>query len=413
MKKWRLFYCAGWATLLLCSCAKDTTGEEKPDTRSDKQTPISLAPAVHQSMSGFSFSFFRELQKTKQPRENLFVSPLSLHMAMSMVANGATGETREEILRTLQAKDLSAETLNQACLTLLEALPNADPAVTLGLANAVFYKNGFPVEAAFLKTLNDYYKAQASGLSFLPPDLPVINKWASDHTNGRIPKVLDQIDPNLVMLLLNALYFKGDWRVKFNKDQTRTRTFTKADGTNIQVNMMHQTDTVKYAVTADFDAIQKPYGNGQFTLTVLLPKTSAVADLFNQMDAQKWDALQHSFRTATVAVGIPRFKLEQAFELNAVLEAMGIKKAFLPEAANFSALSRDPTFISFVKQNTFAAVDEEGTEAAAVTTIGIGVTSEPVVPQFICNRPFSIVISENTSQSILFMGRISEPVDLP
>lgn len=413
MMKWRLFYCAGWAALVLCSCAKDTAADKKPDPRSDKQTPIVIASAVQASMSGFSFSFFKELQKTSQPQDNLFVSPLSLHMALSMVANGAAAETRDEILSALQATDLPAETLNQTNHTLLETLPKADPSVTLSLANAVFYKNSFPFEASFLKTLNDYYKAPATGLSFLPSDLPVINKWASDHTNGKIPKVLDRIDSDLVMLLLNALYFKGDWRVKFDKRQTRAETFTKADGTTMQVNMMHQTDTVKYAATTDFDAIQKPYGNGQFTLTVLLPNTSAVADLFNQLDTQKWDALQRSFRNATVAMSIPRFKLGQEFRLNTVLEAMGIKKAFMPMAANFSALSREPVFISFVKQNTFAALDEEGTEAAAVTTVGIGVTSAPLVRQFTCNRPFGIVISENTSQSILFMGRISQPVDLP
>ncbi|SDD42082.1 serpin family protein [Niabella drilacis] len=413
MTKWQSFYCAGCAALLLGSCAKSTPGKGEPDPRADQPTPIALSASVRGSQSGFSFSFFKELLKTKQPGENLFVSPLSLHMALSMVANGASGTTREEILHTLQAKDLSPEALNQACRTLLEALPGADPAVTMGLANALFYKNSFPVEAPFLQTLTGYYKAQVSGLSFKPSDLPLINRWASDHTHGKIPKVLDRLDEDLVVLLLNALYFKGVWRVKFDKDQTRPAVFTKADGTSLQVNMMHRTDTVKYATTTDFDAIQKPYGNGQFTLTVLLPKTSAVADLFNQMDPPKWNALQGSFRTMNVGVAIPRFRLQQEFRLNAVLEAMGISKAFDHLAADFSALSRDPSFISFIQQNTFAAVDEEGTEAAAVTTVGVGVTSLPSVPQFICNRPFGIVISENTSQSILFMGRISQPADLP
>ncbi|WP_018629438.1 serpin family protein [Niabella aurantiaca] len=412
MLKRRLFYCAGWAALILGSCAKHVSDEGKPDLRSAKQTPITISAAVRESMSGFSFAFFNALQQTKQDQENIFVSPLSLHMAMSMVANGATGDTREEILNALQAKDLSSEELNKTNRTLLEQLPKADPEISFGLANAVFYKNGFPVETTFLETLAAYYKAQVTGLPFQPSDLQLINKWASDHTNGKIPVVLNKLSPDLVMLLMNALYLKGNWRAKFDKDKTTSETFTKADGTQMQVNMMHQTDTVKYAPAANFDAIQKPYGNGQFTMTILLPKTSAVADLFEQMDLQKWNALQQSFRTITVNIGIPRFKLEQEFKLNETLQAMGIRKAFTFDA-DFDALSKIPVYISFVKQNTFAAVDEEGTEAAAVTSIGIGVTSAPQIPQFICNRPFGIIISENTSNSILFMGRISQPIGLP
>ncbi|MCF3107434.1 serpin family protein [Niabella sp. CC-SYL272] len=410
MKQWRLFFLGGWTALILGSCSKAISG--KPDPKSSKQTPIAISAPVSASMSAFSFSFFKELQKKQPSGSNIFISPLSLHMAMSMVANGATGETRDEILDALQAKDLSADSLNAACFTLLEELPKADPAVTLGLANVVFYKNSFPVEASFLKTLNDYYKAGAAGLSFQPSDLPVINKWASDHTNGKITKVLDQLDPDLVLLLMNALYFKGDWRVKFDKSQTRPETFTKADGSTMQVNMMHRTDTIRYAAATDFDAIQKPYGNGQFTLTVLLPKTNAVADLFNQMDAQKWDALQHSFYTTKLEIGIPSFKLKQEFTLNQTLEAMGIKKAF-GSGASFDALSKAAVQINLVKQNTFAALDEEGTEAAAVTTVGINVTSAGPPSRFICNRPFGIIISEHTSKSILFMGAISQPVALP
>ncbi|MGJ7031448.1 serpin family protein [Niabella hirudinis] len=415
MMKWRSFYGICGIALVLGSCTKEKvpSKEEQPDPRSDKPTPVVVATTVQGSQSGFAFSFFKELQKTVFPQENLFVSPLSLHIALSMVANGAGGTTREEILTALEAKNLSVATLNEASRTLLEVLPKADPEVTLGLANAVFYKNSFPVEAPFLKTLNDYYKAEVSGLSFQPSDLPVINKWASDHTNGKIPKVMDELKPDLVMLLLNALYFKGDWRVKFDKNATRPATFTKQDGSTMQVNMMYLNDTVRYAATPDFAAVQKPYGNGQFTLTVLLPKTSAVADLFNQMDAQKWDDLQQAFQTTKVGVGLPRFKLKQDFRLNAILEAMGIKKAFTPMVADFSAISKEPSSISFVKQSTFIAMNEDGTEAAAVTNIGMVGTSAPLNPQFICNKPFGIIISENTSQSILFMGRISQPVDLP
>ncbi|WP_300604929.1 serpin family protein [Niabella sp.] len=423
MNQWRLFYLAACTAMLAGSCSKAPLEKapvdqgqpipQTPKSKAENENPVLISAAVHQSMSDFSFSFFKALQKQQPAGSNIFVSPLSLHMALSMLANGASGTTKKEILNALQAADLSDSALNNACRTLLEELPKADPAVNFQLANAVFYKNVFPVKAGFLKTLEDYYKTQTQGLSFQPSDLPLINKWASDHTNGKIPAVLSELDPELVLLLMNALYFKGDWSTKFDKQQTVAAPFIKEDGSRMQTAMMRQTDTVLYAATTDFQTIQKPYGNGQFTITILLPKTSAVADLFNQMDTQKWNALLQSFKPTKVGIEIPRFKLQQEFKLKPVLEAMGVKSAFIPQAANFSAFSPLPTFVSLIQQNTFVAVDEDGTEATAVTTIGAVGTSAPSYPFFICNRPFGIIISENTSKSILFMGSIYQPVAIP
>lgn len=423
MNQWRLFYLAACVALFTGSCSKapsvaGSADQEKnvpqmPGPKAEDEAPVLISAAVHQSISGFSFSFFKELQKQQPAGSNLFVSPVSLHIALSMLANGASGTTKAQILKVLQAEDLSGSTLNKDCLTLFEELPKADPAVTLQLANAIFYKNSVPVEASFLKTLDDYYKTHTQGISFVPSDLPVINKWASDHTNGKIPTVLNELDRDLVMLLMNALYFKGDWSTKFDKNKTVAAMFVKEDGTRMQTAMMRQTDTVLYASTTDFQSIQKPYGNGQFTMTILLPKTSAVADLFNQMDTQKWNALLKSFKPTKVGIELPRFKLQQEFKLKTVLEAMGIRNAFDPRAANFSAFSRVPTFVSLVQQSTYVAVDEDGTEAAAVTAAGAIGTSAPMYPYFICNRPFGIIISENTSKSILFMGSISQPVAIP
>ncbi|MCD2421300.1 serpin family protein [Niabella pedocola] len=417
MNQWRLFYVAVCAALLMGSCSKaplekipDDQETPAPKPKAEDEAPVLISAAVHESISGFSFSFFKALQKQQPAGHNLFASPLSLHIALSMLANGASGTTKDEILKVLQAEDLSGSTLNKDCLALLETLPNADPAVTFQPANAVFYKNNFPVEASFLKTLGDYYKTQTIGLPFKPSDLPVINKWASDHTNGKIPTVLEELDSNLVLLLMNALYFKGDWSTKFDKNRTVAATFLKEDGTRMQTAMMRQTDTVLYASTNEFQSIQKPYGNGQFTMTILLPKTSAVANLFNQMDTQKWNALLKSFKPTKVGIELPRFKLQQAFKLIPVLEAMGIRNAFDPQAANFSAFSREPTFVSLVQQSTYVSVDEDGTEAAAVTAAGATGTSGAMYPYFICNRPFGIIISENTSKSILFMGSIYQPV---
>ncbi|ANH83874.1 proteinase inhibitor I4 serpin [Niabella ginsenosidivorans] len=398
----------GLAITFLISCSKTNNGGTDPGADAPI-TPIALSAPVHHSLSGFAFNCFRQLQKEKDPGDNIFISPLSLHIAMGMVANGATGDTRSEIIKTLGAENLSMDELNQSYLTLLEKLPKADPKVSLALANSIWYKNNFSVEASFLNIMKDYFKAQVTGLPFQPSDVATINQWASDHTNGKIPEVIDHFDPKLVMLLMNALYFKGDWKSKFNTADTRTENFTKQGGSKMPVKMMHLKDTVQYAATPGFDVVQKPYGNGQFTMTILLPKRVPVSELFAPMDADQWQTVQSGLRTATVDIGLPKFTLKQEYNLNSTLQALGIKKAFT-DAAQFDGFSKTPTKISFVKQNTFAAVDEEGTEAAAVTTGGIEVTSLPANPQFICNRPFGIIISETTSNSILFMGRIAQPV---
>lgn len=401
----------GLATALITGCTKNKN-IENPNTKADAPiTPIMIAAPVNKSISGFSFNFFRELLKENKPGDNIFVSPLSLHMAMGMVANGATGETRAEILKTLDAGNLSMDDLNKSYLTLLEELPKVDPKVKLALANSIWYKNDFSVEADFLKQMKDYFKAQVTGLPFQPSDLAIINKWASDNTNGKIPKVLDEFESDLVMLLMNALYFKGDWRAQFKKADTKTENFTKVNGSTMQVKMMHMEDTVRYTSTSKFQAIQKPYGNGQFTMTIILPGKEYNGNWAELLSESDWNSLQNSSYTSTVKIGLPKFKLEQDFELKNTLNAMGIKKAFT-NLAEFDALSKRPTKISFVKQNTFAAVDEEGTEAAAVTVVGMKTfSSGPYVPpQFICDRPFGIIISETTSNTILFMGRIAEPI---
>lgn len=401
---------AGCTLVLLANCTKkQAPGKEQTDT---PITPIAVSAAVRESVTGFSFSFFKNLLKEQKINENVFVSPLSLHMAMGMVANGADGETQAEIKKALDAADLSMDALNKTYLDLLEKLPAVDPGTKLGLANSLWYRNSFSVENDFIGTLKNYFKAQVTSLPFNPPDAAIINKWANDHTSGRIPTILQEkeMTQELVLLLMNALYFKGTWRARFDKSRTENKEFIKADGSRIPVQMMQQTDTVRYMAGTAYDVIRKEYGNGQFAMTFILPKENhTLQDYFNGATQNDWDALASGLTTTKVQLEIPKFTLRQEFLLNATLKAMGIKKAFDPGQADFSGISKTKTFVSFVKQNTFCAVDEEGTEAAAVTIVGMEVTSAPIIPKFVCNRPFGIIISETTSNTILFMGRIAAP----
>ncbi|MFT4094032.1 MAG: serpin family protein [Niabella sp.] len=409
-----LFLYASFSMMLLTAigCSKNNSPEANKKQQSNIQHPIELATPVANVFTDFSFGFFKTLQAETDAEKDIFVSPLSLHIALGMLLKGAQGTTKEEMMQALKAEGISQDELNKAYNTLLTELPQADDLVKLAPANAIFYKNGLPVETSFLTTMKNTFNAQVTGLPFVPADLVTINQWASDHTNGKIPKVLDEIDPNLVMLLMNALYFKGDWRSKFDKANTEAQPFYPESGTQTTVKMMHQTDTFQLAASGDFTALQLPYGNGQFRATLLLPNEGkSIADVFSGLSITEWTQLQSSFYTQSVEVGLPRFKLEQEFELNNTLQKMGMIKAF-DAAAELEGISNiKPLYVSFVKQNTFAAVDEEGTEAAAVTTIGIVNTSVPVIPQFICNRPFGFIISEKTSNTILFMGRIMQPQD--
>ena len=221
MKKTIAFYIIAAIALLITGCSRQVSPQPDPRMQSNIQNPIAIAAPVAQVFTDFSFYFFKTLQSETEMEKDIFVSPLSLHIALGMLVNGAAGDTRAEIMKALKSETLSQEELNTAYQTLLSELPKADPLVKLALANAIFYKNTFQAETSFLNTLKTTFNAQISGLPFVPADLATINGWARDNTNGKIPKVLNELDPALVMLLMNALYFKGDWRLKFDKKNTR------------------------------------------------------------------------------------------------------------------------------------------------------------------------------------------------
>ena len=408
MKKTLFLLIASFSMIFFGACHKDTA-PQTPEGQAE-QKPIQISAAVANSTTHFAFDFFKTLQTDPEVTGDIFVSPLSLHMALGMLVNGATRETKEEMMKALKSENLSQTELNESYKKLLNELPKADPKVKLGLANAIWYKNDFQVEQDFVNAMKSYFNAQVTGLPFAQSDVTTINKWASDNTNGKIDRVIDQFSDDLVMLLMNALYFKGDWTSQFETKNTRDQSFTLENGTTKTVRMMNQTDNFEYASMPDFDAVQLPYGNKQFRATLLLPKNGkTLPALFNGLTADSWNSLQNAFKNSKVILGVPKFTLRQEFQLNPTLKKMGMQRAFT-EFAQLDGLNKTaPLLVSFVKQNTFAAVDEVGTEAAAVTTIGVGVTSVPVYPEFICNRPFAFIISEKTSNTILFMGRIMDP----
>ncbi|GAA4449263.1 serpin family protein [Nibrella saemangeumensis] len=392
----------GIAALVGLSCQRNLMTEPVPNRV--MQVPATFAGQT----TDFAFEVFKRVNEAEGPAKNVFISPLSLHMALGMVLNGADGATAQEIQKTLK---LDAQTLaeaNQTYTYLLENLPKADSRVTLGLANSVWYRQGYSVEQTFQDVLRETFKAEIAGLDFGSATAKDrINGWADQQTNGRIKKVLDQVPPNSVMFLMNALYFKGDWKIPFDPGKTVDMPFLLPESGQKMVKMMRTTAEFRRTFHPAYTAFELPYGNGQFAMTVLLPQENITADaVLKSVSASEWSQLQKDMTAGPIAIGLPKFTLEYESKLNDILKSMGMPTAFTG-AATFTKMNRNGgLFIDFVKQNTFVAVDEKGTEAAAVTTVGM---VESLPPSAICNRPFVVIIHEKTSGTVLFMGKISNP----
>ncbi|MBD2702537.1 serpin family protein [Spirosoma sp. BT702] len=395
----------GSLLLLAVSCKN---AEVTPGGTSTADNLRVSAPFANQTTQ-FAFDLAKRVSAKEGNAKNVFISPLSLHIALGMVLNGANGQTAQEIQKTLK---LDAQTLaeaNQTYQNLMENLPGVDPKVTLNLANSVWYRNTYPVSTTYQDLLKQSFKAEVAAKDFNNTStVGDINSWASQKTNGKIPKVIDRIDPDNVLFLLNALYFKGDWKSQFDPAATVDSPFKLASGGQTTVKMMRQNMTMRRAFRPTYGAFELPYGSDKYAMTVLLPGENSSADaLLTSFTEADWTQLQKDMTEASVDFGLPKFTMEYEIVLNDVLQAMGMPTAFT-DGADFSKISTATGLkLSFVKQNTFVAVDEKGTEAAAVTSVGVSVTSLPMPT--LCNRPFVFVIHEKTSGTVLFVGKIADP----
>ncbi len=373
--------------------------------------PIHLSARVASQTTDFAFDLLRKLDGSEPAQDNIFVSPLSLHIALGMLLNGAEGETREGIIKTLKADQSSVEELNNAYKTLLKELPEADSKVQLAIANSMWYRQGFAVKQSFKEVLADIFDSQIYAEPFDGSTVKQINQWASDNTQGKIDKVIDDIGGDMVMFLMNALYFKGDWKYTFDKKQTQDWNFQLAGGSEKKVKMMFTESDLRSYTSDDFTAVELPYSSGQFNLTLFVPHNGKdLHTILQEFGDAKWQTVQAGLVERGIKVGLPKFTLDYEIRLNNVLSEMGMSRVF-GDNAELGGIADARLRVSFVKQNTFLGIDEEGTEAAAVTTIGIELTSVgPGTRQtVIADRPFFFVISEKTSNTVLFTGRIMNP----
>ena len=361
----------------------------------------------------FALSLFRELDR-QVPAENLFISPLSIALALGMTYNGADGTTLEGMTDALELHNMSIEEVNQAYRDLIDLLLRLDPAVEFQIANSIWYREGMTFEQAFLDTNREFFDAEVSPLDFASPQAAqTINDWVSDNTGGKIEDIVsDPINANLVMFLINAVYFKGNWTSRFDKSLTRDAPFTLADGTQKQVEtMFHEEEVDVRRYTGDLvDVVDLAYGGDAFSMTILVPQIGVpLDDVVASLDGQQWRALTSGLIDEATVVGMPKFTLEYEIELNDVLAALGMGDAFIGGVANFSNLRRqNDLYISTVKHKSFIDVDEDGTEAAAATSVGIAATSAGP-REFLVDRAFLFVIRERFSGTILFMGKVLDP----
>ncbi len=347
--------------------------------------------------------------------ENVFISPLSVSLALGMTINGARNETYDAMRFTLGLEELTPEEINLNYFSLIQLLRGLDSKVVFEMANSIWYKNSLNVQEKFIKDNRTYFDAEVTAMDFGDAgSVEQINRWVADKTHDKIRSIVERIDPDLVMLLINAIYFKGTWTYEFNKEDTRDEVFIRADGKTAPCRMMMQSGDFNYQYTDRYQAVDLPYGEGDFSMTILLPPDGTDIDEFiRTLDQEVLRSITESFLIRSGTVEIPKFKLELKYSLNETLKALGMEPAFIPGAADFSgidSISGKQLFISSVNHKTFVQVDEEGTEAAAVTSVGISITSVGEGGfNFRADRPFVFFIRENRSQTVLFIGKVVNP----
>ncbi|UCD24539.1 MAG: serpin family protein [Gemmatimonadota bacterium] len=393
---------------ILATCSTDSIGPIE-------DLPRALSVAERQLIEAdnrFAFGLFVQVNR-QEGDKNIFISPLSVAMALGMTYNGAAGTTREAMQQVLELQGMDLQEVNESYRSLIELLRDLDPAVRFMIANSIWYRNTLTFEQEFLDLNRQYFDAEVSALDFGDPgSVDVINSWVQENTMDKIDRIVEPpIDPLTIMFLINAIYFKGDWTQQFDKDLTEDAPFTLKDGSLATVDMMSHDEEVpiRYAVDGDLQIVDLAYGGRAYSMTIVLPASAQDIDtVVAGLNQTQWNGWIAALDSTSRYISLPKFKLEYELSLNDVLKAMGMEIAF-SDIADFTEMyGPGGAYISKVKHKTFVDVNEEGTEAAAVTSVEISLTSIGPMP-IVVDRPFLFAIRENLSGAILFMGKIVDP----
>ncbi|MEQ8381862.1 MAG: serpin family protein [Coleofasciculus sp. A1-SPW-01] len=391
--------------------AQNAPNPQKPELIAQQPNP-SVNTQIVEANTKFGFKLFSEILQ-QDSNKNVFISPTSIAIALAMTYNGASGETQAAMANALELQGMSLSEVNQANEALKTTLENADSDIQLSIANSLWGRQDISFKPDFRQRNQEFYEAQVTDLDFANPEAKrIINNWVKENTNGKIPQIISEIKPDDILFLINAIYFKGNWMEKFDKDKTVNRPFYLADGTQKQHPMMSQSGEYQYYEDDSVQAISLPYGKGRLSFYVFLPRETVSLDTFEQqLTPENWQQWMNQFRKRDGSIVLPRFKLEYEIQLNEALKALGMDVAF-DRRADFSNMTEADVLINQVKHKTFVEVNEEGTEAAAATSVGMVLTSAaiPQTPfEMVVDRPFFCAIRDNQTGTILFMGSIREP----
>lgn len=395
--------------LIAFSCKLDSESQATTDL-----TPNEKSAKIIAADNQFGLEIFQKINNSLTEQKNTMISPMSISLALAMAYNGAAGDTKTQMESMLHKSGLTPEDINQNYKDLVSALASHDPKVELAISNAIFYRNTFSVKADFIATNQNYYEAEVAGLDFTKTTetLNKVNGWVDAKTKGKIDKIINQVKPEDIMYILNAIYFNGEWKYRFDAGQTTSQPFSKEDNTSIQVPTMTIENSFNYYNDTNFEMLEIPYGSGKFSMLILLPKSGKKADdVISSLAPANLNSWISKLTETKKTVYLPKFEFKFDKSLISNLQDLGMVDAFNPLKSNSSGISdAAQLFISEVMHKSYIKVDEKGTEAAAVTGITIGVTSiGPDLAVFRVDHPFVFLIREKDTNSILFMGKVVDP----
>ena len=387
--------------------------QEKADPVVSDLTPTEKSAKNIAADNQFGFEIFQKVNASLTEPKNTMISPMSISLALAMVYNGTDGNTKKQMEDMLHKSNLSPEDINQSYKDLVAALSSHDPKVELAISNAIFYRNSFNVKNNFITTNQNYYQAEVSGLDFTKTTetLNKVNDWVKTNTKGKIDKIIEKVSDDDIMYLLNAIYFNGEWKYRFDTKETADLPFTKEDKTTIQVPTMTLEKPFNFYSHNDFQMLEMPYGSGKYSMLIFLPETGKkTGDVISILDSENLNSWISKLSEQKKKVFLPKFEFKFDDSLVDELTALGMTDAFNDAKANLSGISDAAKLvISEVMHKSYIKVDERGTEAAAVTGITVGVTSVGPDTSFRVDHPFVFAIREKDTKAILFIGKVMNP----
>jgi serpin B len=395
--------------ILIASCGKRMV---KPDLGTGINLDLNATEQQNAAAdNAFTFNLFKTIQATNTNNLNLFTSPMSVSIALGMTNNGAKGATQQAINNTLGFGGFAQDEVNGYFNKLITELPKVDPNTTLNIANSIWYRQGFTVLPDFLKTDSNYFHAKVEALDFgNPSSKTTINNWVNDQTRGKIPTIVDELSPDDIMYLINAVYFKSVWNTKFDAAQTHNQAFYFPDNSAVQASFMQGKVNYKIYSGSDASAIELPYINNKFSMVIIQPGSGTLSNLVANLDTVSWNKWMADLRQQNGDVIMPKFKFSYDILLNGALIQLGMGNAF-SDVADFTGINPSGGLhISKVQHKAFVAVDETGTEAAAATSVSINLTANEGTPPITIDHPFLFVIREMKTGLILFAGTVNNPL---